>query len=184
MDPRVFCLLMSDLCAILQSSYQKSKLKRELWKQEMCQATFKGHSISLSDYFSAETLTLERKLSVNQEHWTQQNSPVDKTRKQHDQSGWRKFSRSGRIISIIKMYETTGSTRNSGAQKRKRINPFQYWKLPDHNKQRKKESKEDINIKLPERNHHENRNKSSQTTNHMENKQIDHMIQWKEVCLS
>lgn len=75
------------------------------------------------------------------------------------------------------MYETTGSTRNSGAQKTKRINPFQYWKLPDHNKQRKKESKEDINIKLPERNHHENRNKSSQTTNHMENKQIDHMIQ-------
>lgn len=75
------------------------------------------------------------------------------------------------------MCETTRSAQNLGTQKRKRINPFQYWKLPDHNKQKKKESNDDINIKLPERNHHENRNKSSQTTNHMENKQIDHMIQ-------
>lgn len=69
------------------------------------------------------------------------------------------------------MYRTTQSTQNFGTQKRKKINPFYYRKPPNHNdKQRKKETKDNINIKPPERNHHEDRNKSSQITKHMESK--------------
>lgn len=71
----------------------------------MCQVTFKGTSISLSDYYSAETIfTLERKPSDNQEHWTQQSCAVDKET-EHHQGGCRKFSRSGRLTSILGMYK-------------------------------------------------------------------------------